>query len=179
MNAFNSAAGKLAQIRGRALEEKVDYILDHIAIVDLVQRYGQATDTRDFDLLRTCYTDYIEVDHSPTIGMGRMRVSADKWCALADKFHSQLDGDEHILIPQSIVIDGDTATCHVLMHASHYYRAANGSPNQTLAGSYDLRFARLEEGWKIVESIQHVSWAEGNWQFHNDIKDSLGSPELS
>jgi hypothetical protein len=179
MTAAQSTAEQLNRVRRGTVEEKMNYLLDHIAITDLVQRYGQSTDTRDFGLLRTCYGDFIDVDHSPTIGMGPMRVSADKWCALADRFHSQLDGDEHILIPQGIVIDGDEATCHVLMHASHYYRAASGSPNQSLSGSYDMKFARLDEGWKIVESIQHVGWAEGNWQFHNDIKDSLGSPDLS
>jgi hypothetical protein len=57
------------------------------------------------------------------------------------------------------------------MHASHFYRAATGgSPYQTLAGSHDLKFVRGDDGWKIAESIQGVSWMEGNGQFHNDIK---------
>lgn len=106
-------------------------------------------------------------------------VSADKWCALAKQFHEQLDGDEHILVPQGIVIEGDTASCHVLMHASHFYRAADGSPYQALVGTYDLRFARSAGGWKITESVQGVRWTEGNWQFHNDIKGSLGNPDLT
>jgi hypothetical protein len=151
MSAFMNTVQQLHQIRGAGPEEKLDYLLDYIAITDVVQRYGQATDTHDFDLLRTCYGEYIEVDHTPTIGMGRIRVSADKWCALADKFHSQLDGDEHIMIPQSIVINGDNASCRVLMHASHFYRAATGgSPYQTLAGSYDLKFVRGDDGWKLL-----------------------------
>lgn len=144
-----------------------------------VQRYGQATDTHDFDLLRTCYGDEIEVDHSPTIGMGLMRVSANKWCQLAKQFHTQLDGDEHIMIPQSIVINGDAASCHVLMHASHFYRKANGSPYQSLVGTYDLDLVRTNGGWKIIKSVQGVRWTGGNLQFHNDIKDSLGNPDLS
>jgi hypothetical protein len=174
-----STAEQLLHVRSADLQTKVDYLLDYTAITDLVQRYGQATDTHDFDLLRTCYGAEIEVDHSPTIGMGRMTVSADRWCALAKQFHEQLDGDEHILVPQGIVIAGDTASCHVLMHASHYYRPANGSPYQSLVGTYDLRFARTDGGWKITESVQAVRWAEGNWQFHEDIKHSLGSPDLS
>lgn len=176
---FGTAAEQLNSLRSARLEEKVDYLLDRIAITDLVQRYGQGTDTRDFGLLRTCYGDQIEVDHSPTIGIGRTRVSADKWCQLAGQFHGQLDGDEHIMIPQGIVINGDTASCHVLMHASHYYRAANGSPYQTLVGTYDLEFVRTDDGWKITKSIQGVKWAEGNWQFHADIQASLGEPDLT
>lgn len=176
---FNETSAQIAHMRDAGLDEKVTYLLDYIAVTDLVQRYGQATDAHDFVKLRTCYGDTIEVDHEPTIGMGRMTVSADKWCQLADKFHSQLDGDEHVMIPQSILIDGDTASCHVLMHASHFYRAANGSPNQTLMGGYDLKFLRIEAGWKITESVQSVGWAEGNWQFHHEIAASLGEPDLS
>jgi SnoaL-like protein len=176
---FSTTAEQLKHVRSARPEEKLDYLLDYIAITDLVQRYGQGTDTHDFDLLRTCYGKEIDVDHSPTIGMGRMRVSADKWCQLAKQFHGQLDGDEHIMIPQSIVINGDTASCHVLMRASHFYRGANGSPHQSLIGTYDLKFVRAEDGWKIAESVQGVKWSEGNCQFHNDIKDSLGNPDLS
>jgi hypothetical protein len=86
--------------------------------------------------------------------MGLMRVSANKWCQLAKQFHTQLDGDEHIMIPQSIVINGDAASCHVLMHASHFYRKANGSPYQSLVGTYDLDLVRTNGGWKIIKSVQ-------------------------
>ena len=175
----SNTAAQLNRVRSADITDKVDYILDYISITDLVQRYGQATDGHDFALLRTCYGEKIVVDHSPTIGMGKMTVSADKWCDLARQFHGQLDGDEHILIPQGIVIEGDEASCHVLMHASHYYRAASGSPHQNILGTYDFKFSRAADGWKIVESIQGMSWSEGNWQFHNDIQASLGSPDLA
>ncbi len=55
-------------MRGAGPDEKMDHLPDYIAITDLVQRYRQGTDTHDFDLLRTCYGEDIEVDHSPTIG---------------------------------------------------------------------------------------------------------------
>lgn len=173
MNTFDTTAQQMAYLEKASLDEKVTYLLDHVQIADVLQRYGQCVDMRDFKRLRTCYVNEIEVDHSPTIGMGLMTVSADYWCGLADKFHSQLDGDEHILIPQSVVINGDTAFCHVLVHAHHFYRQANGSPFQTLVGTYDLTFKKTTDGWKISKSIQGMSWTEGNWQFHSDIKESL------
>ncbi len=173
MRNFKTTAEQFAFLRQAGTEEKLDYLLDHIQISDVLQRYGQAIDTRNFDLLRTCYVDEIEVDHSPTIGMGRMRIKADRWCELARKFHNQLDGDQHMLTPQSMVIRGDEAVCHVLMHARHFYRAANGSPFELMIGTYDLAFKRTEDGWKICESVQKLTWTEGNWQFHTDITNSL------
>ncbi|KPI38051.1 uncharacterized protein AB675_1095 [Cyphellophora attinorum] len=173
---YATAAEQLLSIRDKSVNEKLDYVLDYIAITDLVQRYGQATDTRDFRLLRSCYDRDIEVDHTPSIGGGLFRISADEWCRLADKFHSQLDGDEHIMILLSVVLSGDnTASCHVLMHASHYYRKANGSPYQTIAGTYDMEFRRTGAGWKIAKSVQKLHFAKGNWQFHEEIKNSLGN----
>ncbi|WP_294393791.1 nuclear transport factor 2 family protein [uncultured Sphingomonas sp.] len=61
-------SGKAKHVRGAGPDEKMDHLPDYIAITDLVQRYRQGTDTHDFDLLRTCYGEDIEVDHSPTIG---------------------------------------------------------------------------------------------------------------
>jgi SnoaL-like domain len=173
MPKFETTAEQMAYLEKASLEEKVRYLLDHAQITDVLQRYGQCVDMHDFERLRTCYPDEIEVDHSPTVGKGRMRISADEWCKLADQFHSQLDGDQHVLIPQSIVINGDTAFCHVLFQGHHFYRNAKGSPFQMLIGTYDMAFVKTGDGWKISQSIQGLTWTEGNWQFHSDIMDSL------
>ncbi|WP_110597594.1 nuclear transport factor 2 family protein [Salinicola lusitanus] len=173
MAEFATTAAQFAFLQKAGTEDRVSYIIDYLEITEVVQRYGRSVDMHDFELLRTCYGDEIDVDHSPTIGMGQMRISADKWCAMAKRFHSQLDGDEHILIPQGIVINGETAFCHVLVHARHFYRGANGSPFQILVGSYDLSFKKTDDGWKISESTQGMRWTEGNWQFHEEIKASL------
>jgi hypothetical protein len=170
---FENTADQMACLEEASLDEKVAYLLDHVQITDVLQRYGQCVDTHDFRRLRSCYVDEIEVDHSPTIGKGRMRISADEWCKLADKFHSQLDGDQHVMIPQSIVINGKTASCHVLVQGHHFYRDAKGSPFQMLIGTYDMDFAKTKDGWKITRSIQGLTWTEGNWQFHTDIIESL------
>ena len=160
-------------IRRSTLEEQVRFLLDRAEIADVITRYGQSIDTLDFKMLRTCYVEHIDMDHEPTTNMARKVFSADEWCRLAQQFHTQLDGDEHILIPQTIVLDGDRAQCHVLMHANHFKRDVQGSPYQALIGSYDLTLQRTEDGWKIAGSVQSVRWSEGNWQFHSDIARSL------
>jgi ketosteroid isomerase-like protein len=169
-----TASENFYAIRKSSLEEQVRFLLDYAEITDVVTRYGQCVDMHDFDMLRSCYTDEIEMDHRPTTDMDRTRFTADEWCRLAQLFHTQLDGDEHILVPQSVVVNGDCASCHVLMHANHFKRDAKGGPYQSLIGSYDLGFQRTGDGWKICRSVQSVRWSEGNWQFHSDIARSLG-----
>jgi ketosteroid isomerase-like protein len=172
---YQNALENFAAIRNGTIEEQVRFLLDHAEITDVVTRYGQCVDMHDFVLLRSCYTDSIEMDHEPTTDMPRKVFTADEWCRLAERFHTQLDGDEHILVPQSIVVEGDVARCHVLMHANHFKREAKGGPYQSLIGSYDLGFRRTDDGWKIASSVQRVRWSEGNWQFHTEIARSLST----
>nr|WP_314546036.1 nuclear transport factor 2 family protein [uncultured Massilia sp.] len=170
---YDNAMENFAAIRSAPLEAQVRFLLDYAEITDVVTRYGQCIDTHDFETLRSCYTDQIEMDHRPTTNMPRQVFAADEWCRLARLFHTQLDGDEHILIPQSIVVNGDAAACHVLMHANHFKRDTQGGPYQALIGSYDLTLVRTDDGWKISSSVQLVRWSEGNWQFHTEIAKSL------
>lgn len=174
MQSFTTAAENFISIRTAGVEAQVQFLLDYAEITDVVTRYGQSVDMHDFKLLRSCYDDQIEMDHKPTTEMDRTQFTVDEWCDLAEKFHTQLDGDEHILVPQGIVVNGDTDSCHVLMHANHFKRDARGGPFQSLIGSYDLTFRRTPDGWKICKSTQKVRWSEGNWQFHTDIAKSLG-----
>ena len=174
MDICKYSAENFASIRKAGLEAQIQFLLDHTEITDVVTRYGQSVDMHDFARLRTCYTDEIEMDHKPTTEIERTHFTADEWCALAEKFHTQLDGDEHILVPQGIVVNDDTASCHVLMHANHFKRDAKGGPFQSLIGSYDLEFKRTSDGWKICKSTQQIRWSEGNWQFHTDIAKALG-----
>jgi len=176
---FKNSAENFASVRDAQIEVKVSFLLDCAEITDVVTRYGQSVDMHDFALLRSCYTDEIEMDHKPTTEIDRSRFTADEWCDLAKQFHTQLDGDEHILVPQGIVVNGDSASCHVLMHANHFKRDAKGGPYQTLIGSYDLSFKRTSDGWKICKSTQLVRWSEGNWQFHSDIAKTLSKPSNS
>lgn len=172
---YKNTSENFAAIRQAPLEDQVRFLLDYAEITDVITRYGQCVDTHDFKGLRSCYTDYIEMDHQPTTDMEKKVFPADEWCRLAQLFHTQLDGDEHILIPQSILVNGDSAQCHVLMHANHFKRDAKGGPYQSLIGSYDLTLQRTEDGWKIASSVQLVRWSEGNWQFHTEIAKSLSA----
>jgi hypothetical protein len=48
------------------------------------------------------------------------------------------------------------------------------------AAAYLIRLSQAgEDGWKIAESVQGVEWTEGNWQFHSNIANFLGTPDLS
>ena len=166
MQLSQSSVASFASARAGDLEAKVRLLLDREEIADVVRRYAQGIDTRDFPLLRSCYTDEIEMDFSPTVEMDRTHYTVDEWVEMVGKFHSQFDGTEHILVPESIDVNGDAARCYAVMHASHFKRDAKGSPHHLISGCYDMTFTRTADGWKISQASQVVRWVEGNWHNH-------------
>jgi hypothetical protein len=97
---------------------------------------------------RSCYADEIELDLRAAVDLDRTHYTADEWLEMVKRFHTQFDGAEHLLMPEGIHVDGDTATCYVNLNASHFKRTANG--------------------WKISKGTQTMRWGEGNWQMHTD-----------
>lgn len=169
-----SSVENFASVRAGDVEARVQLLLDRAEVADVVSRYAQGIDTRDFALLRTCYTDEIEMDFSPTVvGMTRTHFRADEWVEMVSRFHSQFDGTEHILVPEGIDVDGDSARCYAVMHASHFKRDAKGSPHHLIAGSYDMTFMRTADGWKMSKASQVVRWVEGNWHNHAEASKAL------
>ena len=174
MPSSQSSVENFAAARAGGLEAKVRFLLDRAEIADVVRRYAQSIDTRDFALLRTCCTEEIEMDFSPTVvGMTRPRFTADEWVGMVSAFHSQFDGTEHILVPEGIDVEGDAARCYAVMHASHFKRDAKGSPHHLIAGSYDMTFTRTADGWKMCRASQVVRWVEGNWHNHAEASQAL------
>ena len=107
------------------------------------------------------------MDFRPTVAnLDRTYFTVDKWVETVRKFHSQFDGTQHILVPEGIDVNGDTATCHAVMHASHFKENSHGSPHHLIFGSYSFTFVRVADGWKVSKASQTVRWVEGNWYDH-------------
>lgn len=165
MSNTQSSVESFAAARAGGLEAMVRLLFDRAEIEDIVRRYAQAIDSRDHALLRTCYTDEIEMDFSPTVaGMTQIHFTVDEWVEKVFQFHGQLTATEHILVPEGIDVTGDTARCYAVMHAGHYKQEAHGSPYWLISGAYDMYFTRTDDGWKLHKAGQLVRWVEGNWQ---------------
>ncbi len=167
MQNSQSSVESFAAARAGGFEAMTQLLFDRAEIADIVRRYAQAIDTRDHALLRTCYTNEIEMDFSPTVeGMTQTHFTADEWVEKVFQFHGQLTATEHILVPEGIDVTGDTARCYAVMHAGHFKQDAQGSPNWLIAGSYDMSFTHTAEGWRMHKASQVVRWVEGNWHNH-------------
>jgi hypothetical protein len=73
-----------------------------------------------------------------------------------------LDTSQHLVGNHEIQVDGDDATHRCYLQAQHVRQAATGGPNYIVAGRYEDRFRRTDQGWRIVHRALVVMWTEGN-----------------
>lgn len=145
------------------LEVKLQRLLDREEIGQVIVNYGLAFDRQDWVLHRSLFTDTIEMDFSASIGDGLTIMSADAWVAGVKPFFAAFAGTQHIVMPLSIEIDGDTAYVRSLLHAQHHLPNTKGAAVQTMVGYYHNWLVRTAAGWKIRKMVQHITWNEGNW----------------
>ncbi|WP_299621778.1 nuclear transport factor 2 family protein [uncultured Tateyamaria sp.] len=144
-------------------EVKLQILLDREEIRQVITNYGLAFDMQDWDLHRSVFTDEIQMDFTASLGGGLQTLSADDWVSAVKPFFANLEGTQHIAMPLTIQIDGDTAYVRSMLHARHHLPNSKGGPVQKMVGHYDNWLIRTDEGWKIAKMVQTITWNEGNW----------------
>jgi hypothetical protein len=140
-------------------DQTIQRLADRAAITDVVTGFAVALDTRNWELLRNCLADTVEVDYPDSVGVATF--AAEDLGATAQRFFGRLDATLHISANHQIVIDGDRATCVSTLLAAHYLASAGDQPTQRQVGYYTNHLERLDR-WRIRRTEQHQSWTEGN-----------------
>jgi hypothetical protein len=134
---------------------------DRAAIIDVVTRFGVSLDVRDWEGLRACVADQVELDYPDSVGVAT--IAGDDLVATAQRFFGRLDATQHVSANHQIALDGDRAVCTSTLLAQHFLAGCDGGETQRQVGYYVNDLARAEDGgWRIVRSAQQVSWSDGN-----------------
>ena len=141
--------------------EQLQLLLDRAEITDVVHRYATGLDTHDWPLLRSIFTDEIDVDMS-SIGMRPGRVNADAWVESARVLFAGFDATQHLSANHVHDIRGDEATCTSYMRAEHFVLNNEGENYYTMGGYYVDELIRTPGGWKIRGLTLNVTWNRGN-----------------
>jgi hypothetical protein len=133
-------------------------LLDEREILQLVNRYCRALDTKDWLLLDDVFVVDATADlagPSPLVGIeairARIRVALE-----------HLDVSQHLVGTHEVSVDGDLASHRCYLQAQHVRREASGGINYIVGGRYEDRLARTDVGWRIVHRTLVVMWTEGN-----------------
>lgn len=140
------------------MDDTLQSLLDERDITRLCYRYGTALDTKDWPLLRTCFTEDAVTVYE---GLGQFEGPA----AIEDVCRGALgalDRSHHLIGNVTVDVDGDTATAQCYLHAQHVKAGTEGGELYVVAGRYTDRLVRGPEGWRFAHRHLETWWTDGN-----------------
>ncbi len=135
-----------AALRAASVEAKVEYLLDRAELTDVVTAYAYSVDTRDWALHASIFTPDYEINNN---GAFRKQTVAQR-CEMLVKFFAGHEATQHLIVPLTFAITGDTAYLTASMHARHFHSNGDPEKNTLLFGQYEFWCQRTAEGWKIA-----------------------------
>lgn len=142
-------------------ETTVELLVDRAEISDVMHRYCRAVDSRDWDLLTSCFTEDLTADFRSFAG--REAVSGrDTWVAAVRSTVGGLDATQHMTANHLHDLGGDTAGLRADLQAVHVLQNDLGDAEYTVGGYYTCDFVRRSDGWKIRHYALTVTWQRGN-----------------
>ncbi len=133
---------------------------DRIEIDDLLKRYATAIDTKDYELLDTCFVPDADVDYVSSGGIAGKYPEVRAWLekALAI-FHVTL----HSLSNSEIELDGDSARGRTLVSNPMCTRDPEGKETIfTVYAYYEDELVRTAEGWRIAKRFERQALLDGS-----------------
>jgi 3-phenylpropionate/cinnamic acid dioxygenase small subunit len=116
---------------------------DRDAVEDVLVRYATGIDSRDWGLLRTCFTEECDADYGD-IGHWRSGDEITSWMA---QCHDPLGPTMHRITNIALALDGDRMTSRSYVHA-----VLTAPERSTIHayGWYDDELVSTADGWQIA-----------------------------
>jgi hypothetical protein len=126
---------------------------DKEQIAEVLIRYATGIDFKDWALLRTCWTEDVDVDYGE---VGRY-AGADAITGLMEQLHNAMGPTYHRLTNFAIVVDGDRATARSYVHAVLQAIPDDAASWVEALGHYDDELVRTPDGWRIARRTTRIA----------------------
>jgi hypothetical protein len=153
----------------RTSDERMERIADRMAVTDVVLRYFELVDSKDWDRMHEVLTEDTTARWTPTVLMeGRERLVA----ALRHMVGTDEVLTHHHVAAMAPVLDGDTATVDVRVRAMHYGVGPRAGKFYESCAVQATRLVRTREGWR---------WKHHEWRIVAKLgsMEELFAPELA
>lgn len=153
------------------LSELEQQLADRFAIDDLMVRYIEAIDNKDWDLLDTVFTPDAVLDYSTSGGPDAKGAYPEikQWLqgALA-----AFPLTQHMIGKSKIELEGDTAKCRTIFHnpmvlpvnsEGNYDPDGSGQSVFVVGGWYEDTCQRTPDGWRIVHKFEQQAYVSGSF----------------
>ena len=133
-------------------------ISDRFEIQDLVFRYAELIDTKQFDELRKLFTADVHVDYSAfggSVGNLEETIAFLHASVTAQVFPNT----QHLNANVQVRVDGDTATGRVMCFNPMEMSPPGGTSQTFFLGLWYLdEYRRTVDGWRICRREEQKSW---------------------
>ena len=132
-----------------------DYVADRLQIQDLCNSYAVGVDRKEWEILRSCFTEDAMIDYT---AMGGIRSNVDGIVDFLKTALVPFVGYQHFMLSQEIDIQGDKATGRVGFYNPMPIQTENGMVFFICGGWYIDDYVRTSDGWKIAARSQEMSF---------------------
>jgi 3-phenylpropionate/cinnamic acid dioxygenase small subunit len=127
-------------------------VSDMLEIQQVLSRYAFACDTRDWDLLDSCFLPDARVEYES------LRAFPDGYAGLRDstiRTLGLLRSTQHLIGNLHVHVDGDRASAVSYVQATH---VGDDGRSWVTGGRYDDELVRTETGWRIRARTFRRQW---------------------
>ena len=136
-------------------------------IQQVIARFANSFDMKDWHGLESCFTESIHADYSNLRGTPPETIPAKEYVRQRREALDHLKL-HHLLGNLEITfLDPSTATCR----ASMVIWRKTDTEDFVTHCVYVFQLLNASETWKISEIIQKVLWSEGNSSIHKGVKN--------
>ena len=132
---------------------------DRIEIADLLTRYADAVDRRDWDRYRSVFTPDARIDYT---SVGGVAGSVDEVCGWLAEALVMFESTQHMISNVSVELDGDTAAVTAMV--INPMKLSDGTVHGTVwttGGWYHHKLVRTPDGWRSRHLREEASWFQG------------------
>lgn len=137
------------------MDPRLERLLDRQDIEDVLYRYASTIDQKDYEGLRSVFTDDVVAQYAgaPEIEGADVLV---KWIA---EMSVEQGFQHHLVNVVQVDVDGDEART-LTYHTSHQVRPSDPDTVYVIVGRYRDVVRRVDGSWKIADKRMEVGWME-------------------
>jgi hypothetical protein len=145
--------------------------LDGFDVINVISRYFQFCDAKDFDGMRSLWTDVVTVDYGGVFPL-EGQVEADALKRTMAEVIGPIPLTQHMVTTPVADVEGDTATARFHLEALHHHPGLGKdgrTTDWTLYARNVIGLRRMPDGWKVSSEHLTVVHQTGNTDFVSDL----------
>ncbi len=132
---------------------------DKAAIIEILNLYAFALDTRQWNLFDRVFADDVHAEFGPA---GAGWKGLENFKRSFAEFHATLDSHQHTMMGHLVEVDGDQAHAFSYGNWLLIRHAAEGGSSWLGTGWYDDALVRTDAGWRIQHRVCRLQSWSGN-----------------